>query len=138
MSLLLRHPRTWLVLGWGLVLLVVVTGLMPGQSLPSTGVNDKLEHTFAYALLALWFAGIYPRTRYPVIALGLFGLGILVEVGQSVMHVGRQADLRDVLANTLGIATGLVLAWVWLGGWAQWVEARVDGWNQRVETRRRP
>lgn len=137
MLLLLRHPRTWLVLGWTLVALVVLASLLPGQSLPSTGANDKFEHTTAYALLTLWFAGIYPRSRYAAIAIGLFALGILIEIGQGMMQVGRQADWRDVFANALGILIGLTISWFWLGGWAQRVEARVESWTQRTESRKR-
>ncbi|AMN47207.1 hypothetical protein ACG33_08890 [Steroidobacter denitrificans] len=122
MRLLLRHPRTWLVLGWLMILVVVALSLMPGQKLPATGLNDKFQHGTAYALLALWFAGIYPRSRYWLIAIGLLLLGVGIEFAQGAMSFGREADLRDVLANGGGIAVGLGLAWLWLGGWAQQVE----------------
>jgi glycopeptide antibiotics resistance protein len=74
-------------------------------------------------VLSLWFAGIYPRARYPAIAVGLLVMGIVIEGLQGAMHLGRQADLIDVYANTIGIVSGLVLALIWLGGWAQRVEA---------------
>lgn len=129
MLLPLRHPRIWLVLGWVLTVLAIVASLVPIQQLPKPpGVNDKMEHFAAYALLALWFAGIYPRSRYAVIAVGLFVLGIAIEWAQGAMHLGRQADLRDVVANSVGIAAGLTLALLWLGGWAQ----RVESWTRRA------
>jgi VanZ family protein len=128
MLLPLRHPRAWLILGWALTALAVVASLVPAQQLPQPpGVNDKIEHTAAYALLSLWFAGIYPRSRYAVIALGLFLLGIAIEWAQGAMHLGRQADFKDVVANCIGIAAGLALATVWLGGWAQ----RIESWAKR-------
>jgi hypothetical protein len=43
------------------------------------------------------------------------------------MNLGRQADMRDVYANTLGIVAGLLLALIWLGGWAQ----RVEAWTKK-------
>jgi VanZ family protein len=128
MLLALRHPRLWLVTGWILVILAVTASIVPVQHLPQPpGFNDKLEHFAAYALLSLWFAGIYPRSRYVAIAVGLFAMGIVIEGLQGTMHLGRQADLRDVIANTAGILIGLMLALLWLGGWAQ----RVEGWTRK-------
>jgi VanZ family protein len=124
MLLSLRHPRLWLVSGWILVVLLVIASIVPSRDLPSLGgISDKTEHALGYAVLALWFAGIYPRTRYPLIGVGLLVMGIVIEGVQGAMQVGRQADLRDVYANTIGIVCGLVLALAWLGGWAQRVEA---------------
>jgi VanZ family protein len=127
MLLSLRHPRLWLVTGWILVMFSVIASIVPSHDLPKVpGVTDKVEHIVGYALLALWFAGIYPRSRYGVIAVGLFIMGVAMEWLQAVTHLGRQADVRDVVANSVGIATGLMLALLWLGGWAQ----RVEEWTR--------
>jgi VanZ family protein len=124
MLLALRHPRLWLVLGWILIGGAIIASLMPAHDLPKLGgINDKAEHIVGYAVLSLWFAGIYPRTRYPMIGVGLLVMGIVIEGLQGAMHWGRQADLRDVYANTVGIVCGLGLALLWLGGWAMRVEA---------------
>jgi VanZ family protein len=127
MLLPLRHARGWLVIGWAMVVFATFTSLAPSKTLPVTGVNDKVEHALAYTVLALWFAGIYPRSRYAIIALGLFVMGIAIELAQGAMHLGRQSDFRDVIANSFGIAFGLTLALTWLGGWAQ----RLEAWNRR-------
>ncbi len=128
MLLALRHRRLWLVSGWTLVILATIASIVPSQQLPKFGgISDKLEHVVAYAVLSLWFAGIYPRARYPMIGVGLLVMGIVIEGLQSAMNVGRQADLRDVYANSLGIVCGLVLALAWLGGWAQ----RVETWTRK-------
>ena len=128
MLLPLRHPRFWLLLGWVFVLAATAASLVPVQKLPlPPGINDKLEHVTGYALLTLWFTGIYPRSRYLVIAISLFAMGVLIEFAQGSMHVGRQADVRDVVANCAGIGVGLMMASFWLGGWAQ----RVEGWARR-------
>ena len=112
-------------MGWILVVGAVLASLMPSHSLPPTGANDKLEHAVAYTVLALWFAGVYPRSRYLVIALGLFVMGVGIEWAQGAMNLGRYSDVRDVVANSLGIALGLALAIAGLGGWAERVEAIV-------------
>ncbi|HEX7115099.1 MAG TPA: VanZ family protein [Steroidobacter sp.] len=128
MLLALRYPRLWLCTGWVLVAGAVLTSIMPANHLPTLGgVSDKVEHMAAYGVLALWFAGIYPRSRYPVIAGGLLAMGVAIEWLQGAMHVGREADFLDVIANCVGIACGLTLALLWLGGWAQ----RVEAWIKR-------
>jgi VanZ family protein len=127
MLLSLRHPRLWLVTGWLLIVFSAIASIVPAHDLPKMpGISDKVEHIVGYALLALWFAGIYPRSRYAMIALGLFVMGVAMEGLQGVTRLGRQADVWDVVANSLGIATGLLLALLWLGGWAQ----RVEGWSR--------
>ncbi|HEU4655247.1 MAG TPA: VanZ family protein [Steroidobacteraceae bacterium] len=121
----LRYPKFWVAMGWLAVAFTIFICLLPGKDLPPTGMSDKVEHLTAYTLLSLWFAGVYPRTRYWVIALGLLVLGISIEFGQYVMHAGRQADVRDVLANSTGIIVGLTLAWLGLGQWTQRLESLV-------------
>ena len=128
--LAVRHPRLWLVMGWMLVAGCLYVSLMPARSLPHTGVSDKVEHAAVYAVLSLWFAGLYPRSRYIVIGIGLFIMGVGVEFAQGAMHLGRQSDYRDVIANTVGIVCGLVLAALWLGGWV----VRIDGGTRGRET----
>lgn len=122
----LRFPKLWLGLGWLAVALAILVCLMPMQQLPqSPNVSDKTEHFIAYLLLSTWFAGIYPRSRYWVIALGLGVLGVLIEIAQGSMGLGREGDVRDVLANCTGVLAGLLLSWWWLGGWAQRLESVV-------------
>ncbi len=121
----LKYPKFWVAMGWLAVAFTIFICLLPGKDLPATGMSDKVEHLTAYTLLSLWFAGVYPRTRYWVIALGLLVLGIFIEFGQYVMHAGRQADVRDVLANSTGIIVGLTLAWLGLGQWTQRIESLV-------------
>jgi VanZ family protein len=128
MLLALRHPRLWLVSGWILVILAIIVSLIPAHELPKMGgLSDKTEHIVGYLALALWFAGIYPRSRYPMIGFALLIMGISIEALQGAMHVGREADLRDVYANAIGTVGGLTLALAWLGGWAQ----RLESWKKK-------
>ena len=86
-----------------LVLGVVVGSLLPGSEVPAVSVSDKLQHFAAYALLALWFGGLSHREAHGWVALALLLLGALMEVLQGVLPLHRTADLRDLLANALGI-----------------------------------
>jgi len=128
-----RHARLWRVLSCVVIVAAIIVCLLPARDIPDVGVSDKWEHSVAYVLLTLWFAGLYPRSRYWVIALGLLLMGIAIEFAQADMHMGREGDVHDVIANTAGIAVGIVLALAGLGGWAQWI----DGWTRGRDTVKR-
>jgi VanZ family protein len=121
----LRYPKFWLMIGWLLLMIAVVASLLPSKQLHVLAdFNDKLEHSGIYALLTMWFTGIYPRSRYALIAVSLFVLGLSIEWAQGAMQLGRVSDVTDVLANSAGIAAGLTLALFWSGNWAQ----RIESW----------
>src|ERR1044072_8865789 len=108
MLLALRHPRLWLVSRWVLIIGAFVASLVPQHELPTLGgVSDKVEHIVGYGVLAVGFAGIYPRGRYPMIGVALLVMGIVIEGLQGAMHLGRQADLKDVYETSIGIVCGL-------------------------------
>jgi VanZ family protein len=123
----LRHPWLWQALGWVLVIGATVASLVPGPQLPQIPSSDKFLHALTYAVLAVWFAGLYPRARYVWIGALLFFMGLAIEWAQGAMELGRQRDYRDVIANSLGIGVGLALALCWVGDWAR----RVEEWAQR-------
>lgn len=127
-----RHPRSWRVIGTLLIIAAFVVCLIPGREVPDLGISDKWEHSILHASLAIWFGGLYPRSRYWIIALALFSMGVVIEVAQGAMHLGRTADVRDVVANSIGIVIGIGLSLAGLGGWAQWI----DGWTRGRETAR--
>jgi VanZ family protein len=85
---------------------VIWTSLIPPDQLPKTNISDKIEHAASYAGLALAGLWAFPR-RYGRLAVGLMALGIVIEVLQGVMGLGRQADVMDALADGAGL--GLVL-----------------------------
>ena len=129
MLLPLRYPRVWISLGWFFVALALVVCLTP-RGIPGTeGISDKMLHALGYLALTTWFTGIYPRSRYPFIAVALTGFGILIEVLQGTMNIGRVAEPRDVYADVVGIAIGIGLALALFGGWAR----RVETWFARRE-----
>ena len=130
----LKYARFWSLASSVVVGAALYTCLAPIEMLaPELGLfSDKLEHSVGYVALALWFGGLFPPSRYWAVGLGLLGMGIGVEILQGAMDLGRHADVRDVLANSLGIVAGLLLARVGLGQWAQRLEAYLNDWFERA------
>jgi hypothetical protein len=103
---------------------VIVGSLIPGDSVPDLALGDKLRHAAAYFALMVWFAGLYRRGLYPLIALVLIGLGAGLDLAQRLTET-RSFDWYDVAMNAAGVGAGLVLSWLLLGGWCQRVERRL-------------
>jgi VanZ family protein len=119
----LRHRRLWIAASLGLVAFVVWGSLQTTIGGPTPPGFDKVEHFTTYLVLATWFTGLVPRARWWRVVAGLLGLGLAMELGQYLMQAGRLADPADMLANTAGIAAGMLLARLGTGLWALKVEA---------------
>ncbi len=96
------------------VLLVAITWLALVPNPPkavSTGW-DKSNHLLAFASLAftcVW--ALWPRPRqWWLIVVALVAYGIGIEIAQSFVPP-RSADAFDVLADSIGIGIGLLIAW---------------------------
>lgn len=120
----LRFPRLWSAPGWLLVVGVVVGSLLPGGVVQAVMIGDKIMHAGAYMLLMVWFAGLYRRGLYVVIAVGLSGLGIALDLLQGLTRT-RTFDWYDVAANLAGVLVGCALAFALVGGWCQHIERRL-------------
>ena len=110
---------------WGLGFLLVGVAvwicLAPGHDIPRAfELNDKVSHIGGHALMALYFSGLVPRRGWWKIFLSLLLLGIGIELAQYYMHLGRQGDPRDVLANSAGALLGLGLGFLGISRWPDW------------------
>lgn len=116
----MNFVRVCWALGVLLVVAAAVVCLVPMPEVPSSfDMNDKVGHLVGHGALALYFAGLVPRRGWWKIFGLLLLFGIAIEFAQFYMHVGRDGDPRDVVANCLGAALGLLFA---LCGLARWPE----------------
>jgi len=107
----------WWALGTGLVLFILYGTLAPVQYVPDLHVNDKLEHAGAFFGLTCWFGGLLSRRRSAALAFCMLALGAGIEIAQGLMGLGRDADVHDFIADSVGIWAALMLALV---GWGSW------------------
>ena len=119
----LRHRGLWIALSVVLVSAVAYGSLQPdfGPDVPAN--FDKVEHFAAYLGLALWFTGLFARSRYWLVAAALVAFGLAIEAAQGAMNLGRSAEALDMVANVLGVSLGLVIAMRGSGEWAHRFEA---------------
>lgn len=87
-----------------LTVLILWLSLMPVASAPSGFGWDKLNHAGAIAVATgLAYLSLRPRGRAAAEAF-LYGtfLGILIEILQGTLTVGRNAEWGDVVADLIG------------------------------------
>ena len=71
--------------------------------------SDKTQHLLTFGGLVLLAAAAYPRRPFWLEGLALSGFGALIEIIQP--YFGRDRDVRDWMADTLGILIALIIAW---------------------------
>ena len=116
-------PGLWLALWLLGGVLCIVLSLMPAVDLPGPAHSDKIGHFLAYFMLSAWAVWTFrSRRAHLLAALALVALGIAMEFAQANLTRVRLGDVRDALANTLGVAVGLSLTFTPL----QFALERVD------------
>jgi VanZ family protein len=110
--------------------MILLTTLLPSTSMPS-GLSlwellsfDSFAHAFLFCVLTfLMIIGLtkqftYPKLRHYAIRSSLVictGFGIAIELLQHFLIHGRQGDLLDVLANTIGCLLGIIVfKWIYV------------------------
>jgi VanZ family protein len=118
----LRLARIWWTAGWLIVAFITVSCLEPPRYVPNLHLWDKLEHALAFYGMTVWFGGLIRERSYLKLAgwMLLFGAGI--EVAQGVMGLGRDADVMDFAADTVGVAVALAMVYLGLGTWTERME----------------
>jgi len=97
----------WHGLGYVFVSAVVFLSLSspPDISLEDIPWIDKVCHFLAYGFLMLWFAQLYVRTIFWVLATLFFVMGVSLEVAQSLTE-DRFFEVADMVANGVGVGFG--------------------------------
>ncbi len=127
----LRHARRWQIASLILLILVLAVALMPAvwfwddrfKALSWFENVDKWLHGITFLVLSLWFAGMYNKSAYWRIGLGLLLFGLTIEACQRMVSY-RMADWLDVAADAAGIIVGLVIGIAGIGGWCMRAEER--------------
>ncbi|QJU59558.1 VanZ family protein [Sphingomonas sp. AP4-R1] len=97
---------------WAALLFAYVCAVIPGG--PEIGHSDKDGHVLAFVTLAFLARLGWSRRGAIWIAAALVLFGIFIELSQATPIVHRDADIWDVVADTIGVAIGLVLGTVGL------------------------
>ena len=125
MLLPLRFSRFWLSGGLAIMGIVLLGTLTPLSTRPIIVLNlldDKSAHLAAFAVLMLWFCGVFQLRYTPLVAVGLVLFGLVIEWLQSFIPY-RSAEFADLLFDGGGIVVGWVLALLGLRRWASWTES---------------
>lgn len=121
----LRFGYWWLAGGLLLVIGVLYSTLTPAVGgLGFFKVNDKFAHFLAFVILMVWFSGVFRPAWFPVLAFALVGFGVGIELLQGYLTY-RSAELADALFDFVGILMAWIIAAAGLGGWAEFIEARL-------------
>lgn len=86
---------------------------------------DKWAHGITFLVLSLWFCGLYQRSSYWRIGIGLLAFGLFIELCQRTLSY-RTAEWFDVAADAGGIIAGLLIGIAGIGGWCLRAEAYFD------------
>lgn len=111
LRLVWNTPSLWRVSLWLLIAVVSWLAFSPKPPAGATLGWDKLNHASAFAALAFCAARAHTVAFWRIGA-WLLAYGVLVEIVQTFVP-GRSGEAADLLADAVGIATGLLLA-TWL------------------------
>lgn len=105
-------------LGIAIILTVFITILslvsLKGIHIIKVNNSDKFEHFFGYIILSLsWLYAfkddLTKQSKKFLLIILLIIYGIIIEVLQGVLTTNRQADFYDVIANSIGVLTAVLL-----------------------------
>lgn len=111
-----RRLRTGMAAAWTVLILALC--LMPANWLGLAVVEqgyfripipspDKLVHFTLFAgFSALWIAAGWPRRAAGLVVTAGLALAVFTELAQNLPAVGRDGNLLDTLADTLGVLGG--------------------------------
>jgi hypothetical protein len=121
----LRFAYFWLAGGITLLAVVLYLTLAPVGG-PDFAQSDKFGHLMAFAVLMVWFCGVFRANFTVYVALGLLAFGVLIEYLQGLTDY-RSAEVADAAFDFIGILLGWGLAVAGLSRWAAKIESWLPG-----------
>jgi len=97
--------RGWRVTFAGVLALSLVMLFSPASGASDVAVSDKLIHFLLFTALAT--TGRLAGAPALQLAIGLVGYAGASELLQAALPIERNGDVRDAVADVLGVATGL-------------------------------
>jgi VanZ family protein len=102
-----RFPRPVRLGLYGLATAILfLMCVLPSKDLPDPGTGDSFEHSTAWFVLTLTGYVLAPRRAFAIPAFAL-AYGVFIELVQG--QVGRDADVRDVVADAVGIGLAVLV-----------------------------
>lgn len=100
----------------GAVAFTLYAALAPGDDTAGLIPWDKAKHFIVFYGLTFLASVALPRSRPWKIGTVLLGFGVAIEILQGLPIVGRDADVFDIVADTLGIGFyfGPIIVTRWL------------------------
>jgi len=125
MTQALRYRNRWMGLGWLMLSIILVISLLPLPEQSDAPMHsDKYVHALVFAVLMLWFSGLFSRRQLPQLFLLLAVYGGCMEVLQSFTSY-RMMDVGDLLADCLGLLIGWALAQLGGVNFCSWLETKL-------------
>jgi VanZ family protein len=88
------------------VLILFVLCVLPQRELPDAGLSDKSEHAISWFILTATGYLLAPKRRFAIPAFAV-AFGVLIEVVQASMGLGRHGDVRDFAVDCIGVAVAM-------------------------------
>lgn len=103
-----------MALAWTVLITVLSLISLNNQQPSAIPYKDKMVHfVFYFVFILLWFRFKKSESHNKKTGLLIFviavGYGVLMEICQSAFTTTRSADIYDVIANSLGALSGLIL-----------------------------
>ncbi len=96
------------LLFWCALLGVSFLALLPPPHVIHLTPSDKIDHLFAFLVLAALALFAYPRRPAVMLGIGLIAFGGFLELAQAISFVHRDASLNDWLVDIVGACVGIV------------------------------
>jgi VanZ family protein len=108
-----QRRRLLRILFWTACAFAFVMAVVPHPPLLPGHPSDKLQHIFAFLVLAVLGWRAYPEMKKRKLLLGLMAFGALIEIVQAIPPLHRDADPLDWLADTGAALTVFIIVALW-------------------------